>query len=79
MRPELFRRAAPGSSSYSTRLNIVEPLGANVLCYCSLGKTDIVASLNPSDLAGARSDEELRLSVDVSKCSVFDSATSLRL
>ncbi|HTO21725.1 MAG TPA: ABC transporter ATP-binding protein [Spirochaetia bacterium] len=79
VRPELFRRAAPGSSSYSTRLNIVEPLGANVLCYCSLGKTDIVASLNPSDLAGARSDEELRLSVDVSKCSVFDSATSLRL
>jgi multiple sugar transport system ATP-binding protein len=79
LRPELFRRAAPGSPSYATRLNIVEPLGANVLCYCSLGKTDIVASLNPTDLAGARSDEELRLSVDVSKVSIFDSETSLRL
>jgi ABC-type sugar transport system ATPase subunit len=61
------------------RLNIVEPLGANVLCYCTLGRTDIVASLNPSDIAGARSDEELGLSIDLSKISIFDAASSLRL
>jgi len=79
LRPELFRRAANGGASYSLRLNIVEPLGANVLCYCSLGKTDVVASLNPADIAGARTDEELRLSVDFSKISIFDAGSSLRL
>jgi multiple sugar transport system ATP-binding protein len=79
LRPELFHRPTQGSVSYSTRLNIIEPLGANVLCYCSLGKTDIVASLNPTDISGAKSDEELRLSVDFSKISIFDAASSLRL
>jgi multiple sugar transport system ATP-binding protein len=79
LRPELFHRPSPGSPVYPMQLNIVEPLGANVLCYCSLGKTDIVASLNPTDIAGARSDEQLPLSVDFSKISIFDAASSLRL
>ena len=79
LRPELFHRPSQGAADYRMRLNIIEPLGANVLCYCSLGKTDIVASLNPSDLAGAKSDEELGLSIDLSKISIFDAASSLRL
>jgi multiple sugar transport system ATP-binding protein len=79
VRPEHFHRQTEGAASYSTMLSIVEPLGATVLCYCQLGKTDIVASLNPSDLEGVRSDEELRLAIDLSKASVFDEATSLRL
>ena len=79
VRPEHFQRPAAGAASYSTMLSIVEPLGATVLCYCQLGKTDIVASLNPSDLEGVRSDEELRLAIDLSKASVFDEATALRL
>jgi multiple sugar transport system ATP-binding protein len=79
VRPEHFHRPAAGAASYSTMLSIVEPLGATVLCYCQLGKTDIVASLNPSDLEGVRSDEELRLEIDLSKASIFDAATSLRL
>ncbi|MGO9308053.1 MAG: ABC transporter ATP-binding protein [Spirochaetia bacterium] len=79
LRPELFHRPTEGSVVYPMRLNIVEPLGANVLCYCQLGKTDIVASLNPTDVSGAKSDEELRLSIDLSKISIFDSASSLRL
>jgi len=79
LRPELFRRPAAGERTYPLQLNIVEPLGANVLCYCSLGKTDVVASLNPSDLAGARIDEQLPLAIDLSKISVFDAETSLRL
>jgi multiple sugar transport system ATP-binding protein len=79
LRPELFRRASEGSIAYRMSLNIVEPLGANVLCYCSLGATDIVASLNPTDISGAKSDEELRLSIDFSKISIFDAASSLRL
>jgi multiple sugar transport system ATP-binding protein len=79
VRPEHFHRPTEGAASYSTMLSIVEPLGATVLCYCQLGKTDIVASLNPSDLEGVRSDEELRLAIDLSKASVFDEATSLRL
>jgi multiple sugar transport system ATP-binding protein len=79
VRPELFHRPTSDAKSYSTMLSIVEPLGANVLCYCQLGKSDIVASLNPSDLAGVRLDEELKLEIDLSKISVFDEATSLRL
>ena len=50
-----------------------------MLCYCQLGKTDIVASLNPTDISGVKSDEELRLSIDLSKISIFDAASSLRL
>ena len=79
VRPELFHRPAPGEHSYVTTLNLVESLGANVLCHCQLGTASIVASLNPSDLAGIGTDEELRLAVELPKVSVFDSATSLRL
>jgi multiple sugar transport system ATP-binding protein len=79
LRPELFHRPAEGATVYTMRLNLVEPLGANVLCYCQLGTTNIVASLNPTDVSGAKSDEELRLSIDFSKISIFDSASSLRL
>jgi multiple sugar transport system ATP-binding protein len=79
LRPELFHRPSPGSAVYRMKLNIVEPLGSTVLCYCQLGKTDIVASLNPTDISGAESDEELPLSIDLSKISLFDEASSLRL
>jgi multiple sugar transport system ATP-binding protein len=79
VRPELFHRATSGANAYSTMLNIVEPLGANVLCYCQLGQSDIVASLNPSDLVGVQTDEELKLEIDLTKVSVFDEASSLRL
>jgi multiple sugar transport system ATP-binding protein len=79
LRPELFRTPVEGSAPYTLRLNLVEPLGSNVLCYCQLGNTDVVASLNPADVAGAKSDEELRLSIDLSKISIFDAASSQRL
>ena len=79
VRPELFRRAGPNEAAYTTTLNIVEPLGANVLCYCQLGASDIVASLGHADLQGVRTDEELRLAIDLSKVSMFDKATSLRI
>ncbi len=79
LRPELFHRPAEGSAAIPMQLNIIEPLGSSVLCYCSLGKTDIVASLNPSDIAGARTDEELKLAIDLSKISIFDEVSSLRL
>ena len=79
IRPEHFHRPVEAAPSYSTMLSLVEPLGANVLCYCLLGKTEVVASLNPSDLGGVRTDEELRLSIDLSKASLFDKVSSLRL
>jgi multiple sugar transport system ATP-binding protein len=79
VRPEHFHRPASGTSAYSTMLNLVEPLGANVLCYCQLGRSDIVASLNPSDFVGVQVDEKLELAIDMSKISVFDEVTSLRL
>ena len=79
IRAELFHRPAPGEPAYSTTLNLVESLGANVLCHCQLGSASIVASLNSSDLAGTSIDEELRLAVDLPKVSLFDANTSLRL
>jgi multiple sugar transport system ATP-binding protein len=79
LRPELFHKPVDGSVTYDMRLNLVEPLGANVLCYCELGATDIVASLNPSDVSRAKSEEKLRLSIDLSKISIFDAESSLRL
>ncbi len=79
LRPELFHRPSDGSIVYTMKLNLVEPLGANVLCYCQLGRTDVVASLNPTDISRAKSEEELRLSIDFSKISIFDAASSLRL
>ncbi len=79
LRPELFHMPSEGSVAYTMGLNLVEPLGANVLCYCQLGTTDIVASLNPTDVSGAKSDEKLRLSIDLSKISIFDAASSLRV
>ena len=79
LRPELFHRPSGASVRYPLRLSILEPLGANVLCYCQLGRTDIVASLNTTEVAGARLDEELALSIDFSKISVFDAASELRL
>lgn len=79
LRPELFHRPVDGAAAYAMRLNLVEPLGANVLCYCQLGKSDIVASLNPTDIVGSKPDEELRLSIDLSKISIFDAESSLRL
>ena len=79
LRPELFHRPAKDSFVYSMRLNIIEPLGSSVLCYCSLGKTDIVASLNPSDITGAKADTEFNLAIDLSKISIFDEESSLRL
>jgi multiple sugar transport system ATP-binding protein len=79
IRPEHFHIPDAGTASYKTMLAIVEPLGASVLCYCQIGKTDIVASLNPSDLEDVRTDETLLLAIDLSKVSIFDQATSLRL
>jgi multiple sugar transport system ATP-binding protein len=79
LRPELFHRPVGNSPTYPLQLNILEPLGANVLCYCQLGKTDIVASLNTTEVAGARLDEELPLSIDFSKISIFDAVSELRL
>ncbi len=79
LRPEVFRRPVEGAVPYVMRLNLIEPLGANVLCYCRLGKSDVVASLNPMELPGVKSDEDLRLSIDFSTISIFDGGSALRL
>jgi multiple sugar transport system ATP-binding protein len=79
VRPEHFHPPVEAAPTYTARLSIVEPLGANVLCYCALGQAEVVASLNPADLGGVRSDETLRLSIDLSKASVFDRSSGLRL
>jgi multiple sugar transport system ATP-binding protein len=79
LRPEVFHRPTGGAVPYKPIVSIIEPLGANVLCYCQLGKADIVASLNSTEAFGARMDEELALSIDFSKISIFDEASKLRL
>ncbi|WP_295815664.1 ABC transporter ATP-binding protein [uncultured Deinococcus sp.] len=79
IRPEHFHLPIPGEVTYPTTLTLVEPLGATVMCYCTLGHTDIVASLSPSDITGARSDAPLPLGIDLSKVSLFDRTSGLRL
>ena len=78
-RPECFHLPDGETASYRLKLNIVEPLGPNVLCYCDMGGTELIASLSSPDFERARSDESLRLSVDLSRASVFDGDTSLRM
>jgi multiple sugar transport system ATP-binding protein len=79
LRPELFHRRLENAFLYPLKVNIIEPLGANVLCYCRLGKDDIVVSLDSTEVHGAKMDDELRLAIDFSKVSVFDAGSQLRL
>jgi len=79
IRPEHLHVPLGNEPTYPTLLSLVEPLGATVMCYCTLGQTDLVASLNPSEVAGAQTDELLPLAIDLSKASIFDRASTLRL
>jgi multiple sugar transport system ATP-binding protein len=79
IRPELFHRVLDGATLYTFSVNIIEPLGANVLCYCQLGKDDIVISLDSTEVHGAKMDDELKLAIDFSKISIFDETSQLRL
>lgn len=79
VRPELFHRASKDGASYPLRVNILEPLGANVLCYGQIDDNEVVASFNPSDVAGVSSEAVLSVGLDLAKISIFDAATELRL
>ncbi len=79
IRPESFRKPAVGEAGYPLQVNILEPLGANVLCYSRLGENEVVASFNPTDIKGVNADEVLTVAVDLPKVSIFDAATELRL
>jgi multiple sugar transport system ATP-binding protein len=77
IRPELFQRTEAGG--YPLKVNIIEPLGANVLCYSELGETEVVVSFDPSDMAGVKADSTVLVAVTLKKVSIFDAATQLRL
>jgi multiple sugar transport system ATP-binding protein len=79
VRPELFHRAGKGEAGYPMQVNILEPLGAIVLCYSQIGQNEVVASFNPSDLAAVKAETVISVGVDLAKVSLFDAATELRL
>ena len=79
IRPEHLHVPLGNEPTYPT---LLEPRRAarghrDVLLH--LGQTDLVASLNPSEVAGAQTDELLPLAINLSKASIFDRASTLRL
>ncbi len=55
------------------RVNILEPLGSEVLATCSLDQHEIIVRLNPR--TSAKSDEVIELVLDLERATLFDPAT----
>ncbi len=82
MRPEHLvpvhagEEVAAGSVVDAT-VNVVEPLGDEMLLYLSVGPHDIVAKVDAHEKA--RVGESLRIRVDVARCHVFDAESGENL
>ncbi len=59
------------------RVEILEPLGGEVIAACSLGDAEITARLSPR--TQAQSDEQIELVFDVDRAKLFDPATGKTL
>jgi multiple sugar transport system ATP-binding protein len=56
------------------RVNIVEPLGSEVLATCTLAEYEIIVRLNPRTCV--KSDEVIELVLDMERATLFDPATT---
>jgi multiple sugar transport system ATP-binding protein len=73
-RPENIARAQPGAQdSVGMNLDVVEPMGNEIVIYVSLGQQHIVARLVPQDLPEPGNQVELRF--DRAKLHFFDADT----
>ena len=66
-------RGVDDTAKVVTRVNVVEPLGAEVYAYIENGGKEMVARLDPR--TSARTGQPLEVSIDMSKMHIFDRET----
>ncbi len=71
------RKDATGHAEISARVEIIEPMGAELYLYLTTGKTPFVARVQPHAQAGV--DDQKSLIVDLSKIHFFDPKTEKTL
>jgi len=69
-------RSGP-DAEIEAEIDVVEPTGADTLAYFSMGGANAVARVRPQDIAGTGG--TLRFAFDLSRSSLFDPATQMRL
>jgi multiple sugar transport system ATP-binding protein len=81
IRPEVFRRSSAAPSPLRAQIaaviDVVEPLGDEVIVHARLGDTPLIGKLDPGD-APAMGDR-VDLSVDLSRIHLFDGKTEDRI
>ncbi|MFW6162385.1 MAG: ABC transporter ATP-binding protein [Planctomycetota bacterium] len=82
MRPEHIEPAAEGqgvapAETLEAQVNVVEPLGDEMLLYLSLAGQDVVAKVDAHTRAEVG--ETMRIRVDADRCHVFDAASGTNL
>ncbi len=79
VRPEsIFERhsyhGAVDGNVIQARVNILEPLGSEVLATCSFAQQEIIVRLNPR--SSVKSDQVIELVLDMERATLFDPATT---
>jgi multiple sugar transport system ATP-binding protein len=82
VRPEnVYHAAGPYVPSPATeitaRIDVVEPMGNEMLVYARAADTDVVARIAPQEIP--EPDEQIRLAVDLRRLHYFDASTGLRV
>jgi multiple sugar transport system ATP-binding protein len=82
VRPEnVYYAAGPYVPSPATqitaRIDVIEPMGNEMLVYTRAADTDLVARITPQDIPAP--DEEIRLAIDLRRLHYFDASTGLRV
>jgi multiple sugar transport system ATP-binding protein len=83
IRPETITRFSdqdsldPRLATFEAEVEVLEPTGADTLAVLSLGERGVTARIRPSDAEPVGN--TMRLSVDMSRASLFDPETELRL
>ncbi|MBI1763285.1 MAG: sn-glycerol-3-phosphate ABC transporter ATP-binding protein UgpC [Acidobacteria bacterium] len=73
IRPEDIHERTGAGAAVSARVDILEPLGGEVLATCSFGSHEIVARLSPR--TRAQTDAALELRFDLERVKLFDAQT----
>jgi ABC-type sugar transport system ATPase subunit len=77
IRPEHLVEVATGAPGLATRIELVEPLGADTLVSARLGEHALVARLPGESIV--RPGEVLTLGIDARRAHLFDTASGRRL
>ena len=69
--------AAPDDVCIGVRINVVEPLGDEMILYLSTGRQDLIAKVDSHQRAEVG--QEMEIAVNVARCHVFDTDTGNNL